>query len=446
MAKRSFSYRGFCNWVTILNRFYYPKHKYVGMENIPADGNAVVMVGNHQNCMMDPLNVEVALRDRKAFCLVRGDIFRVNKWFTKFLHWLGLLPVNRLNFEGLQGNGNAKEANKGTFSEARKWLAKGNTLILFPEAGHQNKRWLGYFSLGYLTLAFEAAEESGFEKEVYIMPFGHHYGNYFHARYGFVLRFGKPIALSPYYEQYKEKPRTTMRLVNELVEKQIGSLMLNIRDLDHYTAIDALRLGEYGHSFAMIHGKRPDDLVEKLEADQMLADTIENRNGSLDELQTVETEALNLGLRDWVLDRRPGLTNLMARICALVILTPVALACLPAWPVILLPRIMFGKKINGAIDDMFRSTWNFGFAALVTMPIMWVLVSLVLLCIKWWVGVAYLAIFPLMVWFLVAYSKMWRKACGVKRYVALGMKGKQMSDRREKAIKELFEAMKEERN
>ena len=437
MSKRTLSYRAFCDWVTLLNRFYYPEHSYDGLERIPSDGHPVVMVGNHQNCMMDPLNVEVALRDRKAYCLVRGDIFRVNKYFTKFLHWLGLLPVNRLNFEGLQGNGNVREANKSTFKEACKWLIQGNTLILFPEAGHQNKRWLGYFSLGYLNLAFEAAEEGKFEKEVYVMPFAHHYGNYFHARYGFALKYGEPIALSPFYELYRTKPRTAMREVNALVEKQIGDLMLNIRDLDHYAAIDALRNSRTGRDFAIRHAFNPDHIAEKLEADKLLVTMLPTECKALDELEVVERECFELGMRDWVLARRPSAANLSGRVVLLALGAPLALACLPAWPVIFVPRVMFGKKINGAVDDMFRSTWNFGFAALATMPVMWLLVTLVLLIVKWWVGLAYFAALPLMVWYLVGYTKLWRKTAGVRRYVKLGGKGKDLSDRRGKAIAEI---------
>lgn len=445
MSKRSISYKLFCHWVGLHHRFYYPQHSYSGMERIPADGNAVVMVGNHQNCMMDPLNVEYALTDRKAYCLVRGDIFRVNKLFTKFLHWLGLLPVNRLNFEGLQGTGNAKEANKNTFKDARKWLVQGNTLILFPESGHQNKRWLGYFSLGYLNLAFEAAQEADFNKEVYVMPFGHHYGNYFHSRYGFVLNFGEPIALSPYYDRYREKPRTTMREVNALVEKQISSLMLDIRDLDHYAAIDALRGSEFGKQYATKQGANPNRLSEKLQADKKLAATLPKEADGLDELEKVERETFELGMRDWVLAKRPGVLSLACRIALLVLGAPLALACLPAWIYLLLPRVMFGKKINGAVDDMFRSTWLFGFAVLAISPLVWILPTIILLFVKWWIGLAYLAAVPLMIWYLVAYTKLWRKTRGVCRYVALGKKGTELSDRREKAMKAVINEVKIEK-
>ncbi len=418
MSKRSFSHSLFCHWVGLVNKFYYPHSYYIGRENMPADGNPIVMVGNHQNCMMDPLNTEVALADRKAYCLTRGDVFKVNKVFTKFLYWLGLLPVNRMNFEGL-GGVNARESNKNTFNDAVKWMSEGNTLILFPEAGHQNKRWLGYFSLAYLTLAFQTAENLNFEKEVYIMPFGHHYGNYFHPFYDFVLRFGTPIKLSQYYDKYKEHPRSTMREINSLVEEQIRGLMLNITDLDHYTAIDGLRQGPKGSEYAKINGFNPGNLAEKQLADQQLANVLSSpeKKDALDRLQSVETEIFEKGMRDWVVDKHPGKTNLAIRCLLLVVLLPLLLATIPTWPVIFLPHIMYGKKINGAIDMMFRSTWNFAFAVLVTLPLFWWLPTIVALFINPWVALAYFVAYPIMTWFAIKYLKLFGKTRGVFRFI-----------------------------
>lgn len=439
MSERNLTSRLFCGWVRFINRFYHPHSYRIGLENIPKDGNSVVMVGNHQNCMMDPLNVEVALKDRKPYCLVRGDVFRVNKQFTEFLFWLGLLPVNRMNFEGLNGTSNAKEANKATLSVAIQYLADGNTLILFPEGCHQNKRYLGYFSLVYLQLAFHAAEQNNFEKEVYVMPFGHHYANYHHPLYDFVLRYGTPIPLSPYYERYKEKPRTTTREVNALVEKQISDLMLNITDLDHYTAIDGLRQGPEGYRYARKHGFNPDNLSEKLLADKQLAEELADpaKKPALDKLQAVETEILEKGMRDWVLDKQPGAANLILRCLALLILLPLFLVSLAfTWPVVFIPHLMYHKKINGAEDEMFRSTWNFGFAGLVTLPLLWVLPTIIMLFVKPLWAIGFFVGYPIMTYIVLKYCKLFGKTCGVWRFVT-GKDSKRMVKERKEAIEEL---------
>jgi len=439
MSKRSVLYQIFCSWVKAVNLFYYPKRYYLNRENIPSDGNPIIMVGNHQNCMMDPVNVELALSDRKAYSLTRGDVFRKNNVLSNFMFWIGLLPVNRLSTEGLNGKTNAKDANRAAFTVATKRVAQGNTLIVFPESRHQNKRWLGYFSLGYLHIAFQTAEHLNFEKEVYIQPFAHHYEDYFHARHDFMLTFGTPIALSDFYEKYQQKPRTTMREVNELVEKQIHSLMLNITDLEHYTAIDALREGPFGYEFAKKHGYNPYKLPEKLLADKLLVNILgdESKQQQLDKLQSVETEIQSLGMDDCTVAQAPNIGNLLLHYLILIIAAPfAAVAFTITFPVILAPRIMDHTQINGEGDEMFRSTWNVGISTLITLPVFWILASGLLAIACWKSAIAYFALYPILILIVIAYCTQIRKTKKIRKYVFY-KDAIDLHNRRKEIIKEL---------
>ena len=430
MAQRPFSLRIFYAYTSIAKRLYYRHCHYIDIQNIPADGNPVVMVGNHQNCMMDPLNVEWAIRDRKPYCLVRGDVFK-KKIVAAFLHWIGLLPVRRLNFEGYAGS-NAKEANSKTFQAAEEQLLAGSTIILFPEGRHQDKRWLGYFSLGYLNLAFEAAEKSGFQREIYIMPFAHHYEKYDVPRYDFALRMGTPIPLSPFYKKYQEKPRTTMREVNILVEQQISSLMLNITDLDHYFAIDTLRCSSAGKNYAVRHGFNPGKLPERWESDKKLCQALlcnDEAAQLLDETRTVAEEVVNGGMRTWVVEQRPGWLRLIARSVLSVLLFPLALvAMLCTFLLFLVPRFFYNKKINGTVDVMFRSTWQVGAAIFIGIPLMWLLPTLILLFIRWPVALIYLVAWPCLLLFESWYLRFTAKTAGIWRYLRRPDRNK-LSDR-----------------
>ena len=84
-----------------------------------------------------------------------------------------------------------------------------------------------------------------------------------------LVKFGTPISLQPYYELYKTKPRTAQREVNKLVREQISGLMLDIRDLDNYDAIDFIRT-TYGIDYAKKNGVDPDDLPNRLLSDKEL--------------------------------------------------------------------------------------------------------------------------------------------------------------------------------
>ena len=121
--------------------------------------------------------------------------------------------------------------NAASFEDIEDELLHDGTVLLYPEAGHQDKHWLGQFSLVYLHILFEAARKTGFQKEMFVLPSCNHYSDYFHAREKMLVCYGTPISLAPYYELYQTRPRTAQRQVNQLVRQQINDMMLNINDL-----------------------------------------------------------------------------------------------------------------------------------------------------------------------------------------------------------------------
>lgn len=432
----SLLYSIFRQYASTVIHAYFPKFYCIGKENIPTDA-AVILVGNHQNCLVDPMCVEIAVNDRKVHSLVRQDIFGVNAFVSKFLNGIGLIPITRTRDLKEGSKTNVREANQASFNEVDENLIAGHTLLIFPEGGNQNKRWLGYLSLGYLAMAFHAAEQSGFSKEIYIQPFGHHYENYFHPFYGFLLQFGKPIALSAYYELYKTKPRTAMRQVNELVEQQISSLMLNIRDLDHYEAIDDIRTSVLCKEFADKHNLRADYMPEKLQAEQQLVSVLEANEAqkpALDELQAVETEMASKQLCRSVLEKQPTMGTLLCMCLLLTILLPLYVPSIAiTWIAFLLPYILGKSKPNGDIDRMWQSTWNIGTFAIIAIPFMWLLPVIVLLFTSPLWAWIYCVAFPIMIRFCIFYHKMVRKTVAIARFVN-NAEAKQIADKRNEIL------------
>ena len=126
---------------------YFRKEHIIGLENVPADGTPVVVVSNHQNCLNDPLCVCLMLTDRRMNFIARANVFK-NPVFNKALRAMGLLPAYRMSHEGFS----AIDKNRETMADAGQALTDGETLMLYPEADHQDKRWLGKFKLGYLRM------------------------------------------------------------------------------------------------------------------------------------------------------------------------------------------------------------------------------------------------------------------------------------------------------
>ena len=248
------------------NGVYYKKTFCIGRENVPEKGTPVLIASNHQNALNDALGFLLTINDRKVHFIVRASVFLLGKAADRYLRLLGLLPAFRMDHEGL----NAVSNNGATFRDSEKALADGKTVVIFPEAGHQWIHWLGKFSYGYTKMAFDAAEMTGFTKDIKILPACNHYSKYFDFKTSLLIRYGTPISLEPYYELYKVKPRTAQREVNKLVREQISSMMLNIEDVDNYEAIDYIRTSEFGDKLAAGRGAGKDDLPARLESDKKL--------------------------------------------------------------------------------------------------------------------------------------------------------------------------------
>lgn len=390
----------------IHDKIYYKKTYSIHSEVIPADGTPLLIVSNHQNCLNDPLGILFSFHDRKPNFITRADVFAVSPIADKFLRAIGLLPAFRLDYEGEGALGK----NEATFKISEQALITGKTVIMYPEAGHQDKRWLGTFSFGYTKMAFEAAEMGGFEKDIIILPSCNHYSHYFGLQNRFMVKFGTPISLKPYYELYKSKPRTAQREVNKLVRDQISHLMLDIRDLDHYPAIDFIRT-TYGEDYARRQGVHPDNLPERLLTDKELVAHFEaarqTNEAEMIELysdaQILRQGIEELGLTDKHLKKEANPMMIGLQLLLLLLLFPLWIfSWWPGLPVYLIPMSIFKAKMK---DPMFEGTLLYGSAALFTLPLFSLITLLVTgFNIGWIPAFIYIALFPFLMLFCWKYA------------------------------------------
>ena len=391
----------------------------VGIENVPVNGTPCVVVSNHQNCLNDPLSVVLNLTDRRMNFIARANVFN-NPIAGAFLRKIGMLPAYRMSHEGLA----AVSKNKDMMNASSDALCDGETLMMYPEAGHQDKRWLGTFKIGYLKIAFEAAEKFNFERDVMILPSANHYSNYFHARTDMLIRFGEPISLKPYYEEYKAEPRATMLKINEIVRERIKELMLNIEDLEHYDQIDFLRETGYGRKYAIEHGYKFRYLPSRLLSDQKLVSALQDAyNEHPEEMEkiyedtaTLEKGLKDLKIRDWLFIRDHKLPMAILRGLWLLLLLPLfIISIIPTGLLFLIPKIFLKAWIK---DRMFYSSFHVGVSVFVSVPIC-LIVPFVLLAIFaniWW-ALGYLVAFPFMFVLAWNYMRLFWRFVGTCRYV-----------------------------
>lgn len=391
----------------LVEKVYYRQTSYIDRENVPADGTPLLIVSDHQNSLNDALGILLSLRDRMVHFIVRADVFALSPLADKFLRAIGLLPAFRLNWEGEQALSN----NGATFRDSEKSLLDGNTVVIYPEAGHQDKHWLGTFSYGYTKMAFDAAEMGGFEKEIFILPSCNHYSEYYGLRTQMLVKYGKPISLKPFYELYKTKPRTAQRQVNALVREQIKGMMLSIDDTENYAAIDYIRQSAYGKNYAESLGLDPDVLPQKLESDKKLVAALAEASAKNPEkVEEAYSAVLKFvgemekeGFNDSMIGRRVNALEILLEAAVVVILFPLAVFAL--WPSAfswLIPKYFADR----AEDKMFSGTFLIALNALFIFPVLglitfivtWVKASLL-------AAVLYVALFPALCLFEWKYAE-----------------------------------------
>ena len=198
--------RPYVDWMF---RRSYRSFRYIGRENIPADG-AVIYAPNHANALCDAMAILGIDRKQKVF-VARADIFHDPKK-AKILNWLKIMPISRVR-DGLDGV----------------------PFCILPEGTHRPKHSLLPLSKGIFRIALQADETLGADKPVYIVPVGLEYGDYFHLWDSLTVNIGKPINVTAFAKAHADLdyPQMLMALREELT-KRMRELILWVPDDEHY--------------------------------------------------------------------------------------------------------------------------------------------------------------------------------------------------------------------
>lgn len=215
------------------NKVFYKKVIVVNPENIPAEGH-LIFTPNHQNALMDALGPLFTIPRLLVF-LARADIFG-KPWLAKILYFLKILPVFRIR----DGYDSLKK-NDLIFQKTVDVINAGDGLVILPEGTHAGFHKLRQLKKGFARIAFKTEEENDFTMNIQIVPIGLYYSDYESFRSILLVNFGKPIAVSGYFDLYKNNPAIAIGKLKDDLHEAIKSLMIDIESEEFYSLYNLLR-------------------------------------------------------------------------------------------------------------------------------------------------------------------------------------------------------------
>jgi 1-acyl-sn-glycerol-3-phosphate acyltransferase len=221
----------------VLKYLYYRDYHVIGRENIPKKGHPLFVISNHQNGLMDALNVLFMFNDqRQPVFIARGDLFKQDV-VAKILRFFKILPSFR------KGDGTFSDirGNLSIFDLASQVLQNGHTLVMFPEATHQEGHYLGDFKKGFPRVAFSSEFRVTHHRlELQILPVSIHYEDYDAFRSRVVISVGQPFGLTPLRETYRQDPQKAYKQLNQLAKDRIKEMTLD-EGSTYFREYDTLR-------------------------------------------------------------------------------------------------------------------------------------------------------------------------------------------------------------
>lgn len=177
------AWQGFCRLVV---KIFYRRFEISGLENIP-ENQGVILCANHVNALADAVVLQAATR-KAIRPLARSGLFD-NSFLRPILQGIGAVPIYRRSDPGVDVS-----KNRDTFSQCYELLAKGETLIIFPEGQSHDIPQLTTLKTGAARMALETIQATGAEPAV--IPVGLTFPEKGQFRSAVLLQFGKPLELN----------------------------------------------------------------------------------------------------------------------------------------------------------------------------------------------------------------------------------------------------------
>jgi 1-acyl-sn-glycerol-3-phosphate acyltransferase len=224
--------------------FFYKKITVTGRNQLPKNV-PLLFAANHENAFIDAFLIGTH-NSNLINTLVRADVFKYTV-IRLILSSMNMLPVYRIR----DGFSSIKDNDK-IFEACYEAFGNGESLIIFPEASHDARRYPRKITKGVSRVALGAVNSKYDVKDLYVVPVGLDYSDHKRFRAEVQLNYGEPIPIEKKaleiknYDHVKNEIEAGMRKMHIGLPKENYDLLDNLFfgiegkiDISNYKQINA---------------------------------------------------------------------------------------------------------------------------------------------------------------------------------------------------------------
>jgi 1-acyl-sn-glycerol-3-phosphate acyltransferase len=284
----------------------------------------IIFAPSHRNAFSDALCLILPTKytdERFIYPLIRADAFGNNKAIDWILTRFHMFPVYRP-----QDEVNLKEKNADVFDQCYDILARRRNLLIHPEGNCIPRKRVRPFKKGLARIAFGAEEKYDFKLNVTIIPVGINYRNITLPRKGVHVKYGQPIPVADFKDQYQENAASGIRQLTQVIRQRVQELTVDLPKEHYLLSEDLLRLHKNG--FSADYSERELQTHQKVgRLMQVLREgdkkSVEALSGSVTDLKSLIQQYKLSDSQSFV--EKPSALGLILKVILLLILLPMSL-------------------------------------------------------------------------------------------------------------------------
>ncbi len=193
----------------------------------------MIVVANHPNTLMDAWVIGMAC-NQPIYYMAKATLFD-SSFKLKLLRSLNMIPINR------KGEGKIKGVdNEDSLSECYKVLAKGKTLVIFPEGTSYKERILRKLKTGTARIALETEKRNNWNLDLQIVAVGLNYSQQERFRSDILIDIDKPRSVLEYKEEYERKPREASQRLTSSIRKRLENVLVTVESQDEELLVEQI--------------------------------------------------------------------------------------------------------------------------------------------------------------------------------------------------------------